>query len=162
MCENGNVMAGVKTKAVAGSAIALAIGVIGIFEGYRPEPYADPAGLPTVCYGHTGEEVKLDGVLRTEEQCNDILKMDLDRSWNAIDHFVKVPLEPWTRAALASFIFNVGTGAFSRSTLLTLLNDGHTEKACDELLKWNKVHKQTVSGLARRREAEWRLCRGKK
>jgi lysozyme len=155
-------VAGVKRKAVAGSAVALAVGVIGIFEGYRPKPYTDPAGVPTVCYGHTGEEVKLDGTVRTEEQCSELLDRDLERSWRAIDLFVRVPLEPWTRAALASFIFNVGADAFSRSTLLRLLNEGRTDEACDELLKWNKVNKRSLSGLVRRREAEWRLCRGMK
>jgi lysozyme len=109
---------------------------------------------------HTGVDVQIGHRTRTEEQCRALLNSDLQRSWDAIDRYIKEPLKPWTRAALASFIFNVGVDAFSRSTLLKLLNQGRITDACNELLKWNKAGKQQLAGLIRRREAERRLCLG--
>lgn len=153
-------MVSLKAKLAAGGAVSLAVGIIGLFEGYRPSPYVDPVGVPTVCYGHTGVDVKLDGVSRTLEECRELLSADLQRSWDAIDLYVKTPLEPWTRAALASFIFNVGSDAFAGSTLRSLLNQGRIVDACNELLKWNKADERQLAGLTRRREAERHLCLG--
>jgi lysozyme len=154
-------MTGVKSKAVVGGAVALAIGVITYFEGFKQEPYRDPAGIPTICYGHTGTDVVLTMKARTPEQCREVLNIDLQRAWDSIDLYVRVPLHPWTRAALASFVFNVGADAFEKSTLLTLINQGRVMEACNELLKWTKANKQELRGLIRRREAERRLCLGK-
>jgi lysozyme len=149
-----------RTKAAAGGALALAIGIVGFFEGYSSTPYSDPIGVPTVCYGHTGGEVKLDERVRSMPQCRELLSVDLQRSWDAIDRYVTVPLEPWTRAALASFIYNVGTDAFATSTLLKLLNQGRIIDACNELLKWSKAGNLNLTGLVRRRIAERHLCLG--
>jgi lysozyme len=97
---------------------------------------------------------------RTPEQCREFLNGDLQRSWDSIDLYVKVPLQPWTRAALASFIFNVGAEAFRKSTLLRLINQGRVVEACNELLRWNKANSQEYPGLILRREAERHLCLG--
>ncbi|MDI5754417.1 hypothetical protein MJL79_28970, partial [Salmonella enterica subsp. enterica serovar Montevideo] len=40
------------------------------------------------------------------------------------DRLVRVPLTPYQKTALATFIFNTGVTAFSKSTLLKKLNAG--------------------------------------
>ncbi|WP_423810222.1 glycoside hydrolase family protein, partial [Proteus mirabilis] len=47
-----------KVTAVASAgAVSIALTVIGYFEGVRYEPYRDVAGILTVCYGHTGNDI---------------------------------------------------------------------------------------------------------
>jgi lysozyme len=138
----------------------MAIGVVTLFEGYSSMPYVDPIGVPTVCYGHTGNDVRVGGRARNLQECRTLLNSDLQRSWDTVGQYVTIPLEPWTRAALASFVYNVGADNFMASTLLKLLNQGRVTDACNELLKWNRAGKLYLTGLTRRREAERRLCLG--
>jgi lysozyme len=60
--------------------------------------------------------------------------------------------------ALVSFVYNVGVGAFERSTLLRLINQGKYAAASEQFLRWNKI---TVNGnvsedpgLSNRRSSE--------
>ncbi|HEU4635419.1 MAG TPA: lysozyme [Edaphobacter sp.] len=155
-------MASTKAKAVAGGgALALAIGIITLFEGNVPDTYLDPIGIPTVCVGHTGSDVKM-GQKKTAQECKALLSADLQVAWEAQARCLVNPegLEPWTRAAFASFTFNVGVDAFCRSTLVRLANQGRIPEACREILRWTKAAGKELKGLIRRREAEYRLCLG--
>ncbi len=51
---------------------------------------------------------------------------------------VRVPLTQGQFDALCSFCFNVGIGAFKKSTLVKVLNKGNYRGAADEFLKWKK------------------------
>lgn len=62
------------------------------------------------------------------------------------------------RAALASFVYNVGEGQFSRSTLLRKLNAGDAREACAELSRWVYAGGRVLTGLVKRRAAERELC----
>ncbi|MGZ7215664.1 glycoside hydrolase family protein, partial [Streptococcus pyogenes] len=53
-----------------------------------------------------------------------------------VDSAVKVPIPDTMRAALYSFTFNVGGGAFRKSTLLKDVNAGRFTKACSRLYDW--------------------------
>lgn len=53
---------------LGGSAIALAAVVVMFWEGYVPRTYIDPVGIPTACYGHTGEDVRA-GATYTRKEC---------------------------------------------------------------------------------------------
>ena len=60
--------------------------------------------------------------------------------------------------SLTSFAYNIGTGAFKKSTLLRLLNAGSNKNlVADEFLKWNKVNGHIVPGLTNRRILEKEL-----
>ncbi|MBX3504396.1 MAG: lysozyme [Parvibaculum sp.] len=144
-------------QAAGGGAVAIAMAVVIWFEGVEPEPYIDPVGIPTVCVGHTGS-VDM-GRLYSGEECEALLQGDLGAAFAAVDRGVTVPLRDETRAALASFVFNVGAGAFQRSTLLRRLNAGEGAPACDELLKWTYAGGRQLPGLVNRRKAEHELCR---
>ncbi|MEI7143212.1 lysozyme [Pectobacterium brasiliense] len=141
---------------VTACALAIATVFIGFFEGKENAAYRDIAGVWTICYGHTGD-VKA-GDYKTDAECEALLQQDLKPAFNAIDRLVTVPLSELQRAALASFIYNVGTGEFERSTLLRKLNRGDLTGACNELRRWNKAAGQVWQGLTNRREAERVLC----
>lgn len=144
-------------QAAAGGAMAIAAAVVIWFEGIETKPYLDPVSIPTVCVGHT-TAVDM-GRTYTEAECEELLRMDLATAFAAVDRLVRVPIGDETRAALASFVFNVGSGAFQRSTLLQRLNAGHGAAACDELLRWTYAGGRQLPGLVKRRAAERELCR---
>jgi lysozyme len=58
---------------------------------------------------------------------------------------------------IVSFIFNLGTGNFSKSTLLKLLNQSNYNGAAEEFLKWTLSGGKSLPGLVNRRNAERRL-----
>ncbi len=61
-------------------------------------------------------------------------------------------------AALTSFVFNVGAGNFSRSSLLRQINAGHYTAACDSLTRWVYIGQMKSPGLMNRREIEKEIC----
>lgn len=146
-----------KLVAAAGAgAVALAVPLVAWYEGYRPQAYLDPVAIPTICYGHTAT-ARL-GQTRTREQCDALLAGDLGTAFAALDRRVRVPLSDPTRAALASWVYNVGEGAMASSTLLRLLNAGDVRGACNQLPRWVYAGGRQLPGLVNRRAAERDLC----
>lgn len=141
---------------VVGGALAIAAPLVAHFEGERNRAYLDPVGIPTVCYGHTA--TARIGQTHTDEECLVLLEQDLGDAFDAVDQHVDVPLPPTRRAALASFVYNVGEGALMRSTLLRKLNAGDVMGACDELRRWVYASGRKLAGLMRRRKVERELC----
>jgi len=126
-------------------------------EGRVYEPYKDVAGVWTVCDGHTGSDIIM-GKKYTDRECDRLLWNDLQPVKKSVDSLVKVPLGEYQRAALYSFTYNVGTGAFSKSTLLRRLNSGDVEGACEELRRWIYAGGRKWRGLMNRRDMERTLC----
>ena len=105
-------------------------------EGKRNDAYLDSVGVWTVGVGHTGPEVHA-GLHWTDEQVTDALRADLDRFEDAINDSVTVGLEQCQFDALASFVFNVGNGAFSSSTMLKKINLGQFELVPAQFDRWH-------------------------
>ncbi|NHB94748.1 lysozyme [Photorhabdus cinerea] len=122
------------------------------YEGLSLTAYRCPAGVWTIGYGHT-RGVKPGDVI-TDEQATQFLLEDLAPVYITIESNVKVPLTQGQFDALCSFIFNCGTGAFVRSTLLKKLNAGDYRGAADQFMRWNQVDGRTLPGLDARRASE--------
>jgi GH24 family phage-related lysozyme (muramidase) len=122
------------------------------FEGLRLEAYLCPAKVWTIGYGHT--KTAKPGMRITEGGAEALLRHDLEWVESTINKHVKVPLTQNQYDALASFIYNVGAGAFRKSTLLRLLNQGDYDGAAGQFQRWNKAGGQVLKGLTRRRKAE--------
>lgn len=142
-----------------GAAItALAVSLVAGFEGLRTVAYLDPVGIPTVCFGET-KGVSL-GDKYTVEQCKAMLGDRLVEfeagMTKCIANPARVPDKSYV--AFLSFTYNVGVGAFCKSTLVKKLNAGDLIGACNELPKWVKAGGITLPGLVKRREAERQLC----
>ncbi len=131
------------------------IALIREYENLRLTPYLCPGHIWTVGYGHT--RTVRPGMKITADQADALLDDDLRLVERAIVRLVKVPLTNNQFAALASFVFNVGTANFERSTLLKLLNRGWYEQVPAQLMRWNRAAGEVLGGLARRRAAEARL-----
>ncbi|ECH8186124.1 lysozyme [Salmonella enterica subsp. houtenae] len=141
-------------------AVAIAAAMLGGhdgLEGRRYIPYRDVAGVLTVCDGHTGKDI-IPGKRYTDSECDALLDKDLKRVKAQVDPLIKVSIPESERAAFYSFAYNVGTGAFARSTLLKKLNAGDHAGACNELKRWTYAGGKQWKGLMTRREIEREVC----
>ncbi len=144
------------------------IALIKHFEGLRLDVYADAAGKLTVGYGHLltpSEQLAYhDGMTAISlDRAEQLLKQDIKTVEIYLNANVRQSLKQHQFDALASFCFNLGVGAYDRSTLRECVNSGFFAQAANELLRWNKVKNpetgrfRVLRGLTRRREAEYRL-----
>ena len=130
------------------------------FEGCKLTAYPDPGsknGEPwTIGYGHTSDGfLKVEKGLRiTQDVADGALENDLNEIAAAVERLVKVKLNDNQFGALVSFTFNVGVGAFAKSTLLKKLNAGNYDAVPGELARWNKNDGKVMAGLTNRRAAE--------
>ena len=93
-----------------------------------------------------------DGI--TEEEALELLELDMPEAIECVSNFVDVDLTDDQYAALISFVFNVGCGAFRNSTMLKLINSNMIESAAQQFMRWNKAGGKVVKGLTNRRAAE--------
>ena len=138
---------------------AVAVTLVGGFEGLRQAAYPDPAtrGHPwTVCYGET-KGVK-PGDFHTVAECKAMLKVSLEGYANGMERCVKRPMPDGVYAAFLSLSYNIGTGGFCKSSAARLWDAGHGPAACDAMLRWNRAAGVVFPGLTRRRQAERALC----
>ena len=139
------------------SYFSIAANLIKEFEGLKLTSYKWPhERYWTIGYGHTGSDVH-SGLEITLEEAESFLMDDMMEADQAIFDYCEVDLTDNERAALISFIFNLGAGAFRTSTLLKLLNLGDSEAASKQFARWTKAKGVELPGLVRRREAERKL-----
>lgn len=149
-----------KKRLVAGTAggvLALAAVLVQWHEGKRYEPYRDGGGVLTVCHGHTGKDVT-PGEIYSEEECTALMTQDLQVARSTVERYVTIQLTDLQKAALTSFVYNIGSGAFANSTLLKKLNAGDIQGACDQMRRWKYDEGKVSNGLINRREVERELC----
>ena len=86
-----------------------------------------------------------------------LLLQEVQNSENAIRRIVKAPLNENQFSSLCSFVYNVGSGNFYRSTMRQRLSRLDYEGASDEFPKWRKSAGRVLPGLVRRRRVEQAL-----
>lgn len=123
------------------------------FEGLRLAAYKDEGGVWTVGYGHTGSQVGPRTKI-TREQAEKLLEGRLEEVAASVTALVKVPVSQAQFDALVSLTYNIGAGAFKRSTLLRKLNAGDYAGAAEQFMRWRYVRGVESMGLLKRRKAE--------
>lgn len=122
------------------------------FEGLCLEAAKCPAGVWTIGYGHTGNV--LPGQKITAEEADRLLEADLRPIVAALPQ----GLTPNQRIALASLAFNIGLGAFGRSTLLRLVKSNPWNRRIEqEFMRWVYAGGKRLKGLENRRREEARI-----
>lgn len=96
----------------------------------------------------------------TKQEINDAYAKELEPFATCVRKAVRVPLTNNQFTALVSFAYNVGEGDFLKSTLLKVLNNGHSDQVPEQLKQW--VHGRAtgnaiIPGLVNRRNAEIEL-----
>ena len=131
------------------------IALIKEFEGLRLKAYKCPGGVWTIGYGHTAG-VK-HGMVISERQAEEYLKADLIAFEKYLND-LGLAINQNQFDALISFIYNVGTVNFSRSTLLRKVRANPQDNSImDEFLRWVYSKGRVLPGLQRRRLAEMKL-----
>jgi len=159
LATRGEAVAGaprVSPKAV-GAVLAAAAGLVAMWEGYRPTPYHDVGGIPTVCFGHAHN---VEDRRYTRAECKALLAEDLATAYGQVTRCIHVPMTDGQAAALTSATYNIGPAVVCGSTLQRLANAGDWTGACNQLMRWNRAGGRVVLGLTRRRAAERAMCLG--
>lgn len=132
------------------------------FEGLRLARYIDATGHATIGYGHliTPHDPPF-GTL-TQAAAEELLEFDLGA--HAADLCIELgdavisALTDGMYGALVDFVFNLGIGQFTTSTMCHLIKHGYQKQAADEFPKWvyGRVNgsMQVLPGLVKRRDAE--------
>ena len=145
---------------------AVAVAGLAVHEGYRRHAYDDGVGVQTVGFGSTtredGSPVKPGDTL-TPERAVLRLAQDADRIGREIAACIgDVPLHQHEFDAYVSLAYNIGPGAFCRSTIVKRLKATPPDYAgaCAAIKKWTRAGGRELPGLVKRREAEYRQCVG--
>jgi lysozyme len=128
------------------------------FEGCRLRAYQDAVGIWSIGFGSTrytdGAKVNMGDVI-TMEKADAMLYITLQDFAYWVYYYVQMPLTQNQFDALCSFAYNVGIGAFRRSTLLKKINVDPNDPTIEaEFLKWNKAGGKVLVGLTKRRQQE--------
>ena len=128
-------------------------------EGFSPR-ITDDVGHPMIGYGcnlSVAEAKKYEGQTISEVEAVSLLLSRLTPVVDLVNKIVKVPLTQNQFDALCDLIYNIGSGAFSKSTLLKKLNAKDYAGAASEFVKWNMAGGKVLPGLTKRREEEKKL-----
>lgn len=118
------------------------------FEGCRLKAYKDPAGAPTIAYGHTAG-VKMGDTI-TQEQADELLRDDLVIYEGKVAKYDdKYHWNQNQFDALVSFAYNIGS-----IDQLTSNGRRSIKTISDKILEYNKAGGKKLEGLVRRRKAE--------
>ena len=135
----------------------LGVDLICGFEGKRLVAYDDGVGVWTIGFGTTiypnGIKVKK-GDTCTEAQAKEYMAHDLKKFEQAVNGAVNIPLNQNQFDALVSLAYNIGTGAFNKSTLVKKLNAGDIRGAADQFDVWVNAGGKRMQGLVNRRAKE--------
>ena len=138
-----------------------AIELIKQWEGCKLTAYQDVAGVWTIGYGTTANAgvgiEPHEGMTITELEATKLLHKTIDNFAPAVFSRITVPVTANEFGACLSLAYNIGLGAFAKSTVLRELNKGNKAGASAAFHMWNKAGGKVVKGLAARRDAEIEL-----
>ena len=140
---------------------SLSFELIKHFEGWSAVPYNDSVGYCTIGYGHLlalkrCSQIELGPYKRgiTKEQGLQILEKDTELARLAVQRNVSVNLSSDEFGALTSFVFNLGEGSLTGSTLYKLLKIEDREGTAKQFKRWVRAGDGVAPGLVFRRRCE--------
>lgn len=130
-------------------------------EGLRLNAYLDSVKIPTIGYGNTqyedGTKVKM-GDKVTKERAELLFKYWAQDFASKVNKLVKAEVNQNQFDSLVSFSYNIGMGAFGKSTLLKKVNIKPCDPSIeDEFMRWVRGGGRVLPGLIKRRRQEWLL-----
>jgi len=135
-----------------------AVDIIKKWEGFEESTYLDPRGVPTIGYGTTAAAnlgiVPVPGMTISEKQAERFLVRAVEKFAREIEPAIKRPMNENQWSACLSLAYNIGPGAFRRSSVVKYFNAGLDMRAADAFLLWNKSGGKVLRGLERRRRDE--------
>ncbi len=146
---------------VASDPLSLALPIIKNFEKFSAKAYPDPPGSGkfSIAWGHQiqpGEPYDQNSEIGRDEG-DQLLRTDAGAAYACVTSHVSVDLTPNQTAALISFCYNVGCGAFASSSMLRDINAGDFESAALQFPAWIHAGGQVSATLVDRRRQEQEL-----
>ena len=128
------------------------------FEGLKLKAYQDSVGIKTIGYGNitytNGKKVKKGDTI-TREEAEIMFKNTANNFAIKVRKLIDVSLTQNQFNALVSLAYNIGLGAFEKSTLLKLVNSSPNSPAIkDQFLRWKFAGGKEIKGLLNRRIKE--------
>lgn len=128
------------------------------FEGLKLSAYKDSAGITTIGYGNityeNGTKVKMGDTI-TQEKADLLFQHFANRFASQVDSIVTATVNQNQFNAMVSLAYNIGIGAFSKSTLLKKVNKNSCDSTIkDEFMKWVNAGGKRIQGLINRRAKE--------
>ena len=138
------------------------------FEGVRTTPYICSAGYPTEGVGHkmldtngnplrAGDTaaIKIYRQVFTKDDALRLLAKDIKEYEEAVYSTISANLEQHQFDMLVSLCFNIGCGAFKKSTVTRKINEEASIRVISESwIQWNKAGGKVIQGLTNRRMKE--------
>jgi lysozyme len=148
-------------RSAVAALVLSAASLVGILthEGYRGDAYTPvPGDVATIGFGTTAGVKpgdRIDPVRALNRAMADVTRFE-----GAIKQCVTVPLRQHEYDAFVSLAYNIGSGAFCKSTLVRKLNSLDYTGACREILRWDRFKGKPLRGLTKRRQSEYQTCIG--
>ncbi len=128
------------------------------FEGCKLTAYTDSVGVWTIGYGTTAAAglgiTPKAGMTITQAEAERLLLAGLGKFAAKIRPLFTKPINDNEFGAFLSLAYNIGPGAFAKSSALRKFNAGDKAGAADAILLWDKAGGKVLRGLQRRRRAE--------
>lgn len=141
----------------------LALELIKKYEGFSAKPYLCPAGVWTIGYGTTkypnGIRVGKNDPSISEKEALQMLSLTVEKEFlpKVLELSPILKQHPNKLAAVLSFCYNLGAGAYANSTLRKKVNALQFAEASKEFHKWVLASGRKLQGLVRRRAEEAEL-----
>ena len=123
-------------------------------EGFRARLYNDAANYCTIAYGHLIKLAPCDGTEPeefrngvTRARGTEILRKDMEKAERAVMALTDVELTDGQYAALCDFVYNVGSGNFSSSTLRKVVNAAQFDRVPSQFRRWVFARGKKLPGL---------------
>lgn len=129
------------------------------FEGLRLQAYKPKGEKPTkyltIGYGHLGAS---EGDIITEVEAHTILLQDIEKVCRFLDSTLTREIDDNLYSALVSLVFNIGSGRFSKSSVLEAVNNGSPlYEVANAFMHYVYSGRNVLPGLKARRQAEVKL-----
>jgi lysozyme len=143
-----------------------------VSEGFSKSLYDDGGkgkGHCTIGYGHLVHHGICDGKDKreleyldkiTKKEGKGLLAVDVGWAEKVVNKVVKVELTQGQFDAFVSFVYNIGSGNFSKSSVLNYVNKKEFDKIPGAMRLWNKSAGVALKGLKTRREREVKRFEG--
>jgi lysozyme len=143
-------------------ALPIALKIAKPFEGLSLTPYHDPAGYPTIGYGHLLSKEKWADLSQwdaiSHDEAEALLLKDMSGALSqAVSASPVLGNDPKRLAAIGDFVYNLGIGQYRASTLKRKIDAKDWHGSREQIARWTRAGGRVLKGLVLRRAAEARL-----
>lgn len=136
--------------------------MLAVFEGFRPNPYRDSVGVPTIGYGNTyyldGSKVTMSDPPISRDEAKRLKMAVVNKDFapavnRLLEHQIKAgQINQNMFDALISLAYNIGVGALAKSSVIRHLQNGDKLASANAFLLWKNAGGKPILLARRQRE----------